>query len=41
MIGDGDHNMDTAGICTGNLVNGVCSFATSVGTKGGVLGTWG
>ena len=33
--------MGTAGICTGDLVNGVHSFVTSVDTQGGVLGTQG
>ena len=28
-------------MCTGDLVNGVFSFVTSVDTQGDVLGTWG
>ena len=33
--------MGTAGTCTGDLVNGACSFVTSVVTQGDVYGTQG
>ena len=39
--GGGNHNTGTAGICTGDLVDSVCSFVASVDTQGDVLGTWG
>ena len=37
----GNHNAGTAGKCTGELVNGVFSFMTSVNTQGDVIRTWG
>ena len=41
VMGGSDCNTGTAGICTGDLVNGWCSFAASVDTQGDVFGTWG
>ena len=41
VMGGGNHNTGTAGMCTGDLVNGWCSFADSVDTQGDVMGTWG
>ena len=41
VMGGSDHNTGTAGMCTGDLVNGWCSFAASVDTQGDVLGTQG
>ena len=41
VMGVGNHNNGTAGICTSDLVDSVCSFAASVDTQGDVLGTWG
>ena len=37
----GNLNTGTAGICTGDLGNGVCSVSTSVDTQGVVLGKQG
>ena len=39
--GGGNCNTGTAGICTGDLVDGLFSFAASVDTHCDVLGTWG
>ena len=40
VMGGGDHNSSTAGICTGDLVNGLHSFAASVDTQGDVFRIW-
>ena len=40
-MGGSDHNTGTAEICTGDLVNDLCSFAASVDIQGDVFGTWG